>query len=55
MDDAAIGRAVRWVLGNPQVFLVSENRFLTLQISDSGVGFDTRRVKAGGLGLVSMR
>jgi aryl-alcohol dehydrogenase-like predicted oxidoreductase len=25
MDDAAIGRAVRWVLGNPQVFLVTSS------------------------------
>ena len=26
MDDAAIGRAVRWVLGNPQVFLAVQRR-----------------------------
>jgi PAS domain S-box-containing protein len=38
-----------------QVTLICENRTLTLQIADSGVGFDPRSTRQSGLGLISMR
>jgi signal transduction histidine kinase len=38
-----------------QVMLFYESPMLTLQIADSGVGFDPRTTRHGGLGLISMR
>lgn len=38
-----------------QVALICENRTLTLQIADSGVGFDPHSTRQSGLGLISMR
>jgi len=38
-----------------QVTLICENRTLTLQIADSGVGFDPHATRQSGLGLISMR
>ena len=38
-----------------QVTLICENRTLTLQIADSGVGFDPHSTRQSGLGLISMR
>jgi PAS domain S-box-containing protein len=38
-----------------QVTLICENRTLTLQIADSGVGFDPHSARQSGLGLISMR
>jgi signal transduction histidine kinase len=38
-----------------QVTLIYENRTLTLQVADSGVGFDAHSTRQSGLGLISMR
>jgi PAS domain S-box-containing protein len=38
-----------------QVQLLHENRMLTLQIADSGIGFDPHATRHSGLGLISMR
>jgi PAS domain S-box-containing protein len=38
-----------------QVMLFHESPMLMLQIADSGVGFDPRTMRHGGLGLISMR
>jgi PAS domain S-box-containing protein len=38
-----------------QVLLIHENRMLTLQVADSGVGFDPHVTRHSGLGLISMR
>jgi len=38
-----------------QVTLICENRTLTLQVADSGVGFDAHSTRQSGLGLISMR
>jgi PAS domain S-box-containing protein len=38
-----------------QVTLICENRTLTLQVADSGVGFDPHSSRQSGLGLISMR
>jgi signal transduction histidine kinase len=38
-----------------QVRLTCDERHIALQIADPGVGFDPRHMRAGGLGLASMR
>jgi hypothetical protein len=47
MDDGAIGRAVRWVLGNPQVFLVTTSDATVMaRILDAAEGDLTRPTDA---------
>jgi aryl-alcohol dehydrogenase-like predicted oxidoreductase len=47
MDDGAIGRAVRWVLGNPQVFLVTTSDATVMaRILDAAEGELTRPTDA---------